>query len=192
MPTYFIEFKCIGGKIPVAVNSIMNKLHGYMRKYEVMLGIGFQEYTINSLGSRVRVFGTRDELNALLDNGGIKEAVSKSIFSLSVYTPTLVDVANARKVRFIAARSQNENIDAAFARKQRRYERRSGIKMSDEDVRDVKIHLLNKIKCLPYFTRKNNGKTYPIYVEKVAVDEGLDQIFNSHGLGNGGGYVYHE
>ena len=190
MKTHFIEFKVVGDNSPASINSIMSRLHGYMRSNGVNLGVGFPEYTLERLGTKVRVFGTKDELQQLLSNDGIENGVAESLFSLSVYSPKLVELDGSRKVRFIAARSMNGNVDNGLERKRRRFEKRHGRDMPQSDLNSMKLSLLNKTSCLPYFTRKSCGKTYPIYVEKAAVNESLPQIFNSHGLGNGGGCVY--
>lgn len=190
MQTHFIEFKVVGDDSSTSMNSIMNRLHGYMRSNGVNLGVGFPEYVLDRLGTKVRVFGSYDELQYLLVNDGIKDGVEKSLFMLTVYSPKLVDLENARKVRFVAARNMVGNIEKELERKQRRYEKRNNCVMSESAVNNMKMKLLNKIRCLPYFTRKNDGKTYPIFVEKVEVDETKPYEFNSHGLGNSGGYVY--
>jgi CRISPR-associated endoribonuclease Cas6/Csy4 subtype I-F len=190
MQTHFIEFKVVGDDSSTSINSIMNRLHGYMRSNCVNLGVGFPEYCLDRLGTKVRVFGSSDELQHLLFNDEIESGVEKSLFTLSVYSPKLVDLENVRKVRFVAARNMIGNIEKELGRRQKRYEKRNNCVMSESALNNMKMNLLNKVRYLPYFTRKSNGKTYPIFVEKVAVDKAMPYEFNSHGLGNSGGYVY--
>lgn len=189
MTNYYVDFEILGAPCDGAFlrNKVFNLIHGTLNQnFAGKIGLSFPDYKENTLGKRIRAFGTFEDLNVLTHQSkliGLAESGAVRINAI-LPVPKLVSAA-----RFIRDRRMEKQAKAFLARSKRRREKRGTQEKSIAQPHQQNEN--DKTTILPYLKLQStsNRFTFSLYIRKEPAIDIQHGTYSGYGLSHDGSTV---